>query len=114
MGHLPACVGGRAGVEQGRRKTNQRLLTPILDPSLPADHSPLVSGELRGQFQAIQNNFYDIRVAAFYLAFVAEHGLKFGRDLVHHFRRCFTDELPVASPPVQRADMIGQHNTLDG
>jgi hypothetical protein len=37
------------------------LLTPILDPSLPADHSPLVSGEMRGQFQAIQNNFDDLR-----------------------------------------------------
>jgi hypothetical protein len=35
------------------------LLTPILDPSLPADHSPLVSGEMRGQFQAIQNRFDD-------------------------------------------------------
>jgi len=37
-----ACDGGRADVEQGRRKTNQRLLmsTPILDPSLPADNSP--------------------------------------------------------------------------
>jgi len=42
----------RAGVEQGRRKTNQRFLmsTPILDPSLPADNSPLSSGEMRGQF----------------------------------------------------------------
>src|ERR1019366_1335544 len=49
----------RAGVKKGRRKTNQRLLmsSPILDPSLPADHSPLSSGEMRGQFQAIQNNF---------------------------------------------------------
>ena len=27
----------------------------------PADNSPLVSGELRGQFQASQNNFDDIR-----------------------------------------------------
>jgi hypothetical protein len=47
-----ACAGGRAGVEQGRRKTNQRLLmsTPILDPSLPADHSPLDAREMRGQF----------------------------------------------------------------
>jgi hypothetical protein len=27
----------------------------------PADNSPLVSGEMRGQFQAIQNNFDDIR-----------------------------------------------------
>ena len=89
----------RAGVEQGRGKTNQSLLTPILDPSLPANNSPLVSGELRGQFQASQNNFDDIRVAAFYLAFVAEHGLKFSRDLIHHFRRCFTDELPVLCPP---------------
>ena len=37
------------------------MSTPILDPSLPADHSPLVSGEMRGQFQAIQNNFDDLR-----------------------------------------------------
>ena len=37
------------------------MSTPILDPSLPADHSPLVSGEMRGQCQAIQNNFDDIR-----------------------------------------------------
>ena len=37
------------------------MSTPILDPSLPADNSPLVSGEMRGQFQAIQNNFDDIR-----------------------------------------------------
>jgi hypothetical protein len=37
------------------------LLTPILDPSLPADHSPLDAGEMRGQFQAIQNNFDDLR-----------------------------------------------------
>ena len=65
-----------------------------------ADHSPLSPGEMRGQFQASQNNFDDLRAAAFYLAFVAEHGLKFSRDLIHHFRRCFTDELPVASPPV--------------
>src|ERR1035438_164341 len=34
----------------------------LLDPSLPADNSPLVSGEMRGQFQAIQNNFDDLRV----------------------------------------------------
>jgi hypothetical protein len=26
------------------------MSTPILDPSLLADNSPLVSGELRGQF----------------------------------------------------------------
>ncbi len=31
--------------------------TPILDPSLPADHSPLSAGEMRGQFQAIANRF---------------------------------------------------------
>jgi len=43
------------GVEQGRRKTNQGLLvsTLILDPSLPADHSPLDSGEMRGQFSRL-------------------------------------------------------------
>jgi hypothetical protein len=33
------------------------MSTPIHDPSLPADNSPLASGEMRGQFQAIQNNF---------------------------------------------------------
>ena len=37
------------------------MSTPILDPNLPADNSPLSSGEMRGQFQAIQNNFDDIR-----------------------------------------------------
>jgi hypothetical protein len=44
---------GRAGVEQGR--TNQSLLmsSPILDPILPADHSPLSSGEMRGQFSGL-------------------------------------------------------------
>ena len=48
---------GRAGVEQRRRKTNQSLLmsTPILDPSLPADPSPLDAGEMRDQFQALAN-----------------------------------------------------------
>ena len=58
-----ACAGGRAGVEQGRRETNQTLLmgTPILDPSLPADNSPLSSGEMRGQFQAITGMFDDLR-----------------------------------------------------
>ena len=30
-------------------------------PGLPADNSPIVSGELRAQFQAIQNNFDDLR-----------------------------------------------------
>jgi len=34
---------------------------PILDPSLPADHAPIVAAELRGQFQAIQNNIDDLR-----------------------------------------------------
>jgi hypothetical protein len=33
------------------------MSTPILDPSLPADKSPLESGEMHGQFQAIQNRF---------------------------------------------------------
>jgi hypothetical protein len=33
------------------------MSTPILDPNLPADNSLIVSGELRGQFQAIQDRF---------------------------------------------------------
>ena len=37
------------------------MSTPVLDPSLPADHSPLSSGEMRGQFQAIASSFDDIR-----------------------------------------------------
>ena len=37
------------------------MSTPILDPSLSADNSPLSSGEMRGQFQAIQNNCDDLR-----------------------------------------------------
>ena len=37
------------------------MSTPILDPSSPADHAPIVSGELRGQFQAIEDSFADIR-----------------------------------------------------
>jgi hypothetical protein len=37
------------------------MSTPILDPTLPADNAPILSGELRGQFQAIQNNFDDLR-----------------------------------------------------
>ena len=37
------------------------MSTPILDPSLPADQSPLSSGEMRGQFQAISGMFDDIR-----------------------------------------------------
>jgi hypothetical protein len=44
------------------------MSTPILDPSLPADNSPLSSGELHGQFQAIQNNFDDIRARLIALA----------------------------------------------
>jgi hypothetical protein len=28
-----------------------------LDPSLPADHAPIVSAELRNQFQAIQERY---------------------------------------------------------
>ena len=35
--------------------------TPVLDPSLPADNSPLSSGEMRGQFQSISGMFDDIR-----------------------------------------------------
>jgi hypothetical protein len=37
LGNAVGWRSGRAGVEQGRRKTNQSLLmsTPILDPSLP-------------------------------------------------------------------------------
>ena len=56
-GRFAARADGRAGIEPGRRKTNQRSLmsTPILDPSLPADHSPLVSGETRGQFIGLAN-----------------------------------------------------------
>jgi hypothetical protein len=37
------------------------MSSPSLDPSLPADNSPLSSGEMRGQFQASQNNFDDLR-----------------------------------------------------
>ena len=33
------------------------MASPVLDPTLPADHAPVVSGELRGQFQAIQDSF---------------------------------------------------------
>ena len=32
----------------------------ILNPSLPADHAPVVAGELRGQFQAIADSFGDV------------------------------------------------------
>ena len=37
------------------------MSTPVLDPTLPADNSPLSSGEMRGQFQAIAGMFDDIR-----------------------------------------------------
>ena len=33
------------------------MAAPTLDPSLPADNSFIISGELRSQFQAIQNAF---------------------------------------------------------
>jgi len=33
------------------------MSTPILDPNLPADHSPLSASEMRSQFQAIANRF---------------------------------------------------------
>jgi len=37
------------------------MSTPVLDPSLPAENAPIISGELRGQFQAIADGFGDIR-----------------------------------------------------
>jgi hypothetical protein len=37
------------------------MSTPTLDPSLPADNSEIVAGELRGQFQAIADSLDDIR-----------------------------------------------------
>ena len=37
------------------------MSTPTLDPSLPADNAPIVSGELRGQFQAISDFIEDVR-----------------------------------------------------
>jgi hypothetical protein len=54
------------------------MSTPILDPSLPADHSPLSSGEMRGQFQAIQNSFADLRAR---LIAVAPPGLTVSNPL---------------------------------
>ncbi len=33
------------------------MATPYLDPSLPADNAPILSAELRGQFQAIADRF---------------------------------------------------------
>ena len=37
------------------------MSTPVLDPSLPAENAPIVSAELRGQFQAIADLFGDLR-----------------------------------------------------
>ena len=37
------------------------MSTPILDPTLPADNAPILSGELRGQFQAISDFIEDVR-----------------------------------------------------
>ena len=37
------------------------MSSPVLDPSLPADNSLIIAGELRGQFQAISDMFDDIR-----------------------------------------------------
>ena len=37
------------------------MSTPTLDPSLPADHSPLSAGEMRGQFQAIASSLDELR-----------------------------------------------------
>ena len=44
------------------------MAAPVLDPSLPADNSPLVSGEMRGQFQAIQDLFDGINGKFFAVA----------------------------------------------
>ena len=33
------------------------MSSPILDPTLPAQNSPITSAELRGQFQAIKYRF---------------------------------------------------------
>ncbi len=33
------------------------MAVPVLDPSLPAEHAPIVSAELRNQFQAIVDQF---------------------------------------------------------
>ena len=58
-----SCLRVCAFAELGGRITNQTTLmsTPILDPTSPADNAPIVSGELRGQFQAIEDSFADIR-----------------------------------------------------
>lgn len=44
------------------------MASPVLDPSLPADNSPVVSGELRGQFQAILDRFDGINGKLFAVA----------------------------------------------
>jgi hypothetical protein len=62
-------VGGifsHSGLAPGRGRAQNwvkttLMSTPVLDPNLPADHSPLSSAEMRGQFQAISNMFDDIR-----------------------------------------------------
>ncbi len=37
------------------------MSTPVLDPSLSVDNSPLSSGEMRGQFQVISGFIEDVR-----------------------------------------------------
>jgi len=44
------------------------MASPVLDPTLPADNSPLVSGEMRGQFQAILDRFDGINSKLFGVA----------------------------------------------
>jgi hypothetical protein len=44
------------------------MASPVLDPTLPADNSPVVSGELRGQFQAIQDLFDGLNSKLFAVA----------------------------------------------
>jgi hypothetical protein len=36
------------------------MSSPVLDPNLPADHSPLSSEEMRGQFQAIADKLDEL------------------------------------------------------
>ena len=59
------------------------MSTPILDPSLPADHSPLSSGEMRGQFQAIQNNSPIVSGTVFLIPRVASFTIGWGRDTLN-------------------------------
>jgi hypothetical protein len=56
------------------------MSTPILDPSLPADHSPLSSGEMRGQFQAIQDNSPIVSGAVFLIPRVRRFTTGWDRD----------------------------------